>query len=129
MIRLKTFIRYQMGNLFMTKYKVVLVPFPFDDLSSTKVRPAVCLTDPIGPHRHIVLAFITSRVPASPLSTDFIIDSSDRAFSLTGLRVSSTVQLHRLMTVTTTLVRRELGVIPPRMQSKIEGRLRTLFNL
>ena len=113
----------------MTKYKVVLVPFPFDDLSSTKVRPAVCLTDPIGPHRHIVLAFITSRVPASPLSTDFIIDSSDRAFSLTGLRVSSTVQLHRLMTVTTTLVRRELGVIPPRMQSKIEGRLRTLFNL
>ena len=71
----------------MTKYKIVLVPFPFDDLSSTKVRPAVCLTDPIGPHRHIVLAFITSRIPISPLSTDFIIDSSDRAFSLTGLRV------------------------------------------
>jgi len=34
----------------MTKHKVVLVPFPFDDLSSTKVRPAVCLTDLIGPH-------------------------------------------------------------------------------
>lgn len=32
----------------MTKGKVVLVPFPFDDLSSTKVRPAVCLTNPIG---------------------------------------------------------------------------------
>lgn len=30
----------------MTKYKVVLVPFPFDDLSSSKVRPAVCLTEP-----------------------------------------------------------------------------------
>jgi hypothetical protein len=32
----------------MTKGKVVLVPFPFDDLSTTKVRPAVCLTEPIG---------------------------------------------------------------------------------
>ncbi len=31
----------------MTKYKVVLVPFPFDDLSSNKVRPAVCLTNPM----------------------------------------------------------------------------------
>jgi hypothetical protein len=27
------------------------VPFPFDDLASSKVRPAVCLTDPVGPHR------------------------------------------------------------------------------
>jgi len=44
----------------MTKHKVVLVSFPFDDLSSTKVRPAVCLTDLIGPHEHIILAFITS---------------------------------------------------------------------
>ena len=27
------------------KYKIVLVPFPFDDLRANKVRPAVCLTD------------------------------------------------------------------------------------
>jgi len=40
--------------------KVVLVPFPFDDLSSNKVRPAVCLTEPLGSHRHVVVAFITS---------------------------------------------------------------------
>jgi len=31
----------------VTKGKVVLVPFPFDDLSSAKVRAAVCLTEPI----------------------------------------------------------------------------------
>jgi len=41
------------GDHSMTRGKVVLVPFPFDNLSTTKVRPAVCLTDPIGPHRHI----------------------------------------------------------------------------
>lgn len=29
----------------MTKGKVVLVPFPFDDLSAARVRPAVCLTN------------------------------------------------------------------------------------
>jgi mRNA interferase MazF len=85
----------------MTKHKVVLVPFPFDDLSSSKVRPAVCLTEPIGSHRHVVIAFVTSRVPDKPLATDLVLDASDRDFSATGLRASSTVQLHRLITVTT----------------------------
>jgi hypothetical protein len=54
----------------MTKGKVVLVPFPFDDLSASKVRPAVCLSDPIGPHKHVILAFITSRLPIELLRTN-----------------------------------------------------------
>ena len=62
------------------KYKIVLVPFPFDDLSSSKVRPAVCLTDEIQPHGHIVLAFITNNVSANPSDTDFTIDSQDADF-------------------------------------------------
>lgn len=113
----------------MTKHKLVLVPFPFDDLSSSKVRPAICLIDPIGPHHHVVLAFITSSVPGHPLPTDVVIDSGDVEFAPTGLRVSSTVQLHRLMTATTSLIRRELGVLPPRFQSQVSDRLRLLFGL
>jgi mRNA interferase MazF len=111
------------------KYRIVLVPFPFDDLSATKVRPAVCLTDAIGRHDHIILAFITSRVPSSPLGTDLVIDSRDPEFALTGLRVSSTVQLHRLMTVTPLILRRELGVLSPTLQTHVKERLTKLFDL
>jgi mRNA interferase MazF len=111
------------------KYKVVLVPFPFDDLSSSKVRPAVCLTEPLGVHRHVVLAFITSRVPAHPLATDLIIDSNDPDFARTGLRVSSTLQLHRIMTATTTIILRELGVLPAKAQQQVSNRLKILFLL
>jgi mRNA interferase MazF len=57
----------------MMKNKVVLVPFPFDDLSTSKVRPAVCLTDPVGPHRHVIMAFISSRMPVNQLETDLIL--------------------------------------------------------
>jgi mRNA interferase MazF len=32
-----------MGNPSVTRGKIVLVPFPFDDLTGAKVRPAVCL--------------------------------------------------------------------------------------
>lgn len=85
----------------MTRGKIVLVPFPFDDLSATKVRPAVCLTNPIGPHHHVILAFITSRIPADLADTDLVLDVSQPDFASTGLRVTSALRLHRLMTVTT----------------------------
>jgi mRNA interferase MazF len=113
----------------MTKGKVVLVPFPFDDLSPTKVRPAVCLTEPIGPHHHVILAFITSRIPAAVLDTDLVLDASHADFASTGLQVSSTLQLHRLMTATTSLIRRELGELSPGMQTEAANRLCKLFGL
>ena len=111
------------------KYKIVLVPFPFDDLTASKVRPAVCLTDEIKPHSHIVLAFITSRVSASTSPTDFVIDSSDADFTATGLKVSSTIRLHRLMTVTKSIIQRELGDLSATQRTEIDNRLRKLFNL
>lgn len=111
------------------KYKIVLVPFPFDDLTANKVRPAVCLTDEIKPHNHIVLAFITSRISLNVSPTDFVIDKSDADFATTGLKVSSTVRLHRLMTVTKSIVQRELGELSDVQQAEIDNRLRKLFKL
>ena len=99
----------------MMKGKIVLVPFPFYDLSTSKVRPAVCLTDPVGPHRHVIMAFISSRMSIDQLETDLILNSGDADFAMTGLRVTSTLRLHSLMTVTTALIRRKLGELSPQM--------------
>ncbi|MGI0494612.1 hypothetical protein ACN4EG_22735 [Alkalinema pantanalense CENA528] len=54
------------------KGKIVLIQFPFDDLSASKVRPAYCLTDAIGSYQHIVFALITSRIPSTPMTTDIL---------------------------------------------------------
>jgi mRNA interferase MazF len=113
----------------MTKGKVVLVPFPFDDLSAIKVRPAVCSTNPSGAHRHVILAFITSQIPASLESSDVVLDAQDPDFPTTGLRVSSTLRLHRLMTVTTSIIRRQLRELSPRLQTQANAKLRDLFEL
>ncbi|MEQ9373206.1 MAG: hypothetical protein RIG63_29915 [Coleofasciculus chthonoplastes F3-SA18-01] len=61
----------------MTKGKIVLIPFPFNDLSTTQVRPAVCLTNPVEVHRHVILALITSVIPTDVMATDIILDSND----------------------------------------------------
>jgi len=77
----------------------------------------------------VILAFITSRVSDQPLPTDLVLDTDDPDFASTGLRVSSTLQVHRLMTATTTLIRRELGQLSPRLQAQVDGCLQKLFGL
>jgi len=113
----------------MIKGKIVLVPFPFDDLSSTKLRPAACLTDAVGAHHHVVLAFITSQTPRDPVDSDLLLYATDPDFAQTGLRVTSTLRLHRMLTVTTSLIRRELGELSTALQTEVDGKLRRLFKL
>jgi mRNA interferase MazF len=58
-----------------------------------------------------------------------VIDKSDTDFAMTGLKVSSTIRLHRLMTVAKSIIRRELGELSAAQQMEIDNRLRKLFNL
>jgi mRNA interferase MazF len=118
-----------MGDLSMIKGKVVLVPFPFDDLSATKVRPAVCLTEPIGQHHHVILAFISSQVSSELLQTDIFLDPKHSDFVTTGLRVLSIIKLHRIMTISTDLIQRELGELSPRLLVEVTKKLKLLFGI
>jgi len=107
----------------------VLVPFPFDDLSATKLRPAVCLTEPIGVNRHVILAFITSREISDLLPTDIALPTNHPGFSATGLRVNSVLRLHRLITVSTKIIQRELGRLSSNLEHEAAEKLSLLFSL
>ena len=111
------------------RHKVILVTFPFDDLTGTKVRPAVCLTDAIGPHRHVTLAFITSVVPVQLEPTDLLLQPGSADFARTGLKVSSALRLHRVVTVSSAIIQRQLGVLTPNLQAQVQQRLRALYAL
>lgn len=128
-MKARTFIRLLTGSLLKMKNSVVLVPFPFDDLSTTKVRPAVCLTDEIKPYGHVVLAFVTSSVVSVPALTDLVILDTDTDFAITGLKVSSMIRLHRLMTVKSSIIRRELGELSLTQPTEVRERLRNLFDI
>lgn len=105
------------------KGKVVLIQFPFDDLSSSKVRPAYCFTNPIGSYRHVIFALITSRVGKSSLETDMRRDSSHPDFATSGLLKPSIIRLDHLITLRQSMIRRELGSLSADMQLAIANRL------
>lgn len=89
----------------MTKGKIVLVPFPFDDFSGSKVRPAICLTNEIGTYEHVIIAFISSQIPVRSEASVLLINKSDNDFHQTGLSVTSVIKLHRLVTIPKSLIK------------------------
>lgn len=111
------------------KYKIILVPFPFDDLSGTKVRPALCLTDSISAYDHIIISFITSQLTKATELSDLAVLSSDPDFSQTGLKVDSAIRLHRLTTIPKHLIQRQLGTLAPFHQMLVDEKIRVLFGL
>lgn len=113
----------------MTKGKIVLIPFPFDDLSSSKVRPALCLTNPIGQYRHIIVAFITSQNPRDFSEADLLVETTHSDFAATGLRVTSVLRLHRLVTLPVDMIQRELGQLSFALLKQVAERLLHLFEL
>jgi mRNA interferase MazF len=90
----------------LLKGDVVLVPFPFTDLTQTKLRPAVVLyVQPEG--ENVTLCFISSqnldslseRLRQRSNRDEFTIDSSHPEFSKTGLKSSSKVKVSRIATL------------------------------
>jgi mRNA interferase MazF len=87
--------------------EVVLVPFPFSDLSQSKVRPAICLAD-VG-RGDWVLCQITSSAYSDP--TALPLDAPD--FASGGLLVASFARPGKLFTAHAGVMIRSVGVLFP----------------
>ncbi|MHA1652884.1 MAG: type II toxin-antitoxin system PemK/MazF family toxin [Candidatus Thorarchaeota archaeon] len=72
------------------KGKFVLVPFPFTDLTVSKLRPALVIHQG---ERDLVVAFISSRIPQDVSDSEIVIRLSHSEFRLSGLKVDSVVVL------------------------------------
>jgi mRNA interferase MazF len=112
----------------MIKNSIVLVQFPFDDFSSSKIRPAICLTTEIGKYEHVIIAFITSKMPDDLVESDLIIKNGSENSIGTGLLVDSVIRLHKIVTVPKSLIKRKLGSINKFLEVEVERKIKELFN-
>ena len=95
--------------------EVVLVPFPFSDLSRSKVRPAVCLAE-VG-RGDWVLCQITSSPYGDPTAVP--LDAPD--FSSGGLLVASFARPGKLFTAHAGLIVRSVGVLNPAAFARVSS--------
>lgn len=101
---------------------VVLVPFPFTDLSAGKLRPAVITS--VDPQKtDIIIAFISSVISPGELSeTDYLLRQDNPDFPQTGLKKASTFRMKKLLTIERSKIIRRLGRVSPAIQKELDIR-------
>lgn len=112
----------------MIKNSIVLVPFPFDDFSATKVRPALCLTSEIGDYEHVIIAFVSSKLPERILESDIEIKTGTPEWLGTGLAIDSVIRLHKVVTIPKHLIKRRLGKVNNEIAISSMKKFFKLFN-
>ena len=68
-----------------------------------------------------MLAFITSVVSAPLEPSDLLIDPGQADFARTGLKVRSVLRLHRMITVPSRIIQRQLGLFHPISRPKFSS--------
>ena len=105
----------------MRKGDIILLPFPFTDLSGSKVRPALIL---YNAKHDVTVAFISS--------INQVVDSTD--ISLTpdqsnGLKRDSVLKLHKIATLDKDIVLGKLGELTNKQLEDVDKGLKKIFNL
>lgn len=105
---------------------VVLIPFPYTDLSATKTRPAVVASSDVyqAHRRELLLAYVSSQVSqANPIIDHVLADWEDA-----GLLKPSFVR-PKVAAIEPTLVVHRVGALTNRDLSEVDRRLRRAMAL
>jgi mRNA interferase MazF len=102
--------------------EVWLVRFPFTDLTSTKLRPALVL----AVHgEDIIVMGIFSRMPLGELHDTWVqIEEHHPMFSQIGLKKASLLKAEKIAVIHESVLRRKLGVLPHDIRAQVEKTLK-----
>jgi mRNA interferase MazF len=104
---------------------VVLVPFPFTDLTAAKTRPALVLSSGAynAKGRDVIVCGITSNLANTAHSV--LVESSDLASG--RLPVTSRVKVDKVATLQQAIVRKRVGTVKPALLGQVLKEFRALF--
>lgn len=102
------------------KGDIVVIPFPFSDLSGTKRRPALVLADVKG--NDIILCQITSKMNKDT----YAIPLNKNSFASGGLPLDSFVRPSRIFTADKNIIIRKAGSVKEPIITKV---IQTIFSI
>ena len=103
--------------------EVVVINYPFSDLSQTKLRPALLVGKLPGDHEDWLVCMISSRVRQQIDGFDEVIKTDDADFGQSGLKAASVIRIGRLLVVEGKLLPGSLGSISTERLQRVRSRL------
>lgn len=107
---------------------IVLVPFPFTDLSGNKVRPALVLS-----HKQtgddVTVCFISSIIAKNVLAFELVLNEKDIGFKNTGLKIKSLVKVNKIATLDKKVILGKIGQLDTANLNKIKKILKAYFTI
>ncbi|MGB7720659.1 MAG: type II toxin-antitoxin system PemK/MazF family toxin [Bryobacteraceae bacterium] len=107
--------------------EICLASFPFGDTAGMKLRPVLVLAGPVGPVPEVLVAYISSVLPAALMPSDLVLDPASPEFRSTNLKTASVLRLHKLATIHASMIARHLGALPPSQKTTVAAKLRDLL--
>ena len=105
----------------MNKGDIILVPFPFSDLSGNKLRPSLVI---IETERDITVAFITTQIQWKE-PTDMVLKPT----TINGLKKESLIRLSKLATIDKDIVVGRLGSLTVMEMVELNNNLKVILKL
>lgn len=120
-----------MAEKIIGRGSVVLIRYPFTDLSGFKMRPAVIVMpdDLLAVLDDVLCAFVTTMIPDKALPTDLIVSISSSDFAATGLKQTSMIRAHKLALLHKSLVHSHLGKLDNQSLEKLNTCLKIAVGL
>ena len=106
---------------------IVLVPFPFTDLSGEKVRPALIIAAQTK-GEDVLVCFITS-MGVKKDSHVVLLSENDSHFRNSGLKITSVIRATKLATLDRRVILGELGGLDQKKFAEVKKILKTYIGL
>lgn len=109
---------------------IILIKFPFTDLTSVKIRPALVISSDKynNASNDAIFMLITSKISNSFME-DLLVDSTHSEFSATGLKQSSLFKIDRIVILSKAIAAKKLGVAGPQIINEISLRLKRILDI
>lgn len=106
---------------------VVLVPFPFTDLTTQKQRPALVISsnDFNSYSLDVILLGITSQIPKDVAQSDYYLTSDEQQRA--GLPKPSIVKAAKVVTLSQNLIRKAIGRLLVRTVDQVVTKLEAII--
>ena len=108
------------------KGKIVLLPFPFTDLTKAKLRPALVVLES---KEDVVVCFISSKVFRTISETEILLSSKHKEFEPSGLKTDSVIRLDKIATILKELIVGEIGNIGDELRKEINMKLSKIYQI